>query len=152
VACVCCGAGADGATGDERLNAEFMGGDDTGGAALGAGAGAEGMERSRRSPRPEAAGWDLAGVDAKDEKLPMPLDDAGVWYVGGDFGAESKKLPPPPNMFEDDVVGGDFVLEKLSRPEKGEGFGAGCAAWVKERPPKASVIPPKADCWGEACP
>lgn len=46
----------------------------------------------------------------------------------GVFGFESKKLPPPPNMFEEDVVGGDLALEKLSIPEKGDGLGAGCAA------------------------
>jgi hypothetical protein len=52
-------------------------------------------------------------------------------------------------MLEEDVVGGDFALEKLSSPEKGEGFGAGAA--LKERLLKASFMPPKADCWGEVC-
>ncbi len=67
-----------------------------------------------------------------------------AWACGGDFGLESKKLPPPPNIFDEDVAGGDFVLEKLSRPENGDGFGAGAA--LKERLPKASFMPPKADC------
>lgn len=146
--------GAAGGAGDDRLNAELIGGDATGaGAGLGAAAGAEGIERSKRSPNPddEAAGCDGAG-DEKAEKSPSPPDGlvvrfcAGVWYVGGDLGLESKKLPPPPNIFEDDVVGGDFVLEKLSRPEKGEGLGAGCAAWLNDRPLKASFNPPNADC------
>lgn len=57
---------------------------------------------------------------------------------------ELKKLPPPPNMLDEDVAGGDFALEKLSRPENGEGFGAGAAA--KDRLPKASFMPPKEDC------
>lgn len=47
-------------------------------------------------------------------------------------------------MLEDDVVGGDLELEKLSRPENGDGFGAGAA--LKERLLKASFIPPNADC------
>jgi hypothetical protein len=58
------------------------------------------------------------------------------------LGLESKKLPPPPNMFDDDVVGGDFVLVKLSSPENGEGFAAGCAAWLNDKLLKASFIPP----------
>ena len=57
---------------------------------------------------------------------------------------ELKKLPPPPNMLDDEVLGGDFALEKLSRPENGEGLGAGAA--LKERLLKASFIPPNADC------
>jgi hypothetical protein len=52
-------------------------------------------------------------------------------------------LPPPPNMLEEDVVGGDFVLVKLSSPEKGDGLGCGGAAWPKDNPLKASFIPPK---------
>jgi hypothetical protein len=44
------------------------------------------------------------------------------------LGFESKKLPPPPNMFEEDMVAEDFALVKLSRPEKGEALAAGCAA------------------------
>jgi hypothetical protein len=52
-------------------------------------------------------------------------------------------------MFEEDVVGGDLVLEKLSRPEKGEGLGAGAA--LKDRLLKASFMPPKADCCGDVC-
>ena len=63
---------------------------------------------------------------------------------------ESKKLPPPPNMLDEDVVGGDFALEKLSRPEKGEGLGAGAA--LKDRLLNASFMPPKADCDGDAGP
>ena len=53
-------------------------------------------------------------------------------------------MPPPPNMVDDDVVGGDLVLEKLSRPENGDGFGAGAA--LKERLLNASFIPPNVDC------
>jgi hypothetical protein len=109
------------------------------------------MERSRRSPIPDddAAGLDGAG-ELNEEKSLMPLEGLMVRfcacpYAGGDFG-ESKKLPPPPNMLDEDVVGGDFALEKLSRPEKGVGFGACGAAWLKERLLKASFIPPKFDC------
>jgi hypothetical protein len=68
---------------------------------------------------------------------------------GGDFGA-SKKLPPPPNMFDEAFAGGDRVLEKLSRPANGEGLawgGAGCAP--NDKLLKASFIPPKSDCWGD---
>ena len=66
------------------------------------------------------------------------------------MGLESKKLPPPPNMFKDeDVEVGDLVLEKASRPEKGEGLGAGAA--LKERLLKASFMPPKADWVGDVC-
>ena len=135
------------------MNAEFVGGDCIGGeAALGAGAGAEGMERSRRSPRPEddAAGLDGAGEE-NEEKSPRPLEGLVVWfcacvYDGAALGLESKKLPPPPNMLDVDVVGGDFVLVKLSSPENGDGLGAGCAAWLKDKLLKASFIPPKDDC------
>jgi hypothetical protein len=133
------------------LNAEFMGGEVIGGAAFGAGAGADGIDRSRRSPRPEedAAGLEGSG-DVKDEKSPRPLGGLVVrtcaCEYGGDFGFESKKLPPPPNMFEEDVVGGDFALVKLSRPENGDGLTTGCAAWLNDMPPNASFMPPKADC------
>jgi hypothetical protein len=83
------------------------------------------MDRSRRSFIPEAwgAGFEAAG-ELKDEKSPNPLAAgfcAYVWFAGVDF-AVSKKLPPPPNIFEDDCAGGDRVLEKLSRPAKGEGL------------------------------
>jgi len=71
------------------------------------------------------------------------------FWTGGDMGFESKKLPPPPNMLDEDVDAGDFVLEKASRPEKGEGLGAG--AGLKLRLPKASFMPPKADCVGDVC-
>jgi hypothetical protein len=135
-----------------RLKAEFIGGDAMAGAgaALGAGAGAEGMERSRRSPSPEeeAAGLDGAGEE-NEEKSERPLDGLVVlfcaWFEGA-LGCESKKLPPPPNMLEEDVVGGDFALEKLSRPENGDGLGAGCAAWPNDKLPKASFMPPNCDC------
>jgi hypothetical protein len=138
------------------LKAEFMGGDAIGGSALGAGAGAEGMDRSRRSPRPDedAAGWDGAG-DENEEKSERPLEGLVVRFCcayEGALGLESKKLPPPPNMFDEDVVGGDFVLEKLSSPENGEGFAAGCEAWLNDKLLKASFIPPKDDCCGDICP
>jgi hypothetical protein len=56
------------------LKAEFMGGDDIGGAAFGVGAGSDGMDRSRRSPRPDDDGVGLEGSgDEKDEKSPRPL-------------------------------------------------------------------------------
>jgi hypothetical protein len=91
----------------------------------------------------EAAGLDGAGV-LKEEKLPRPLEGLVVrFWTGGDLGFESKKLPPPPNMLDEDVEAGDFVLEKASSPEKGEGLGAGAA--LKERLLKASFMPPKAD-------
>lgn len=130
--------------GDERLKADCAGGENCWGA--GAGAVAAGMERSRRSPMPpmeeeEAAGL-AAGAEEKEEKSPKPLDEDCLG--GGDFGVESKKLPPPPNMLDDDA-GGDLELEKLSSPANGEALGCwGCA--LKERPLKASFIPPKLDC------
>lgn len=138
-----------------------MNADDVGGEATGEkvcwGAGAEGMERSSRSPMPEddAAGLEGAGV-LKEEKLARPAEGLVVrFWTGGDLGFASKKLPPPPNMFED-VDAGDFVLEKASSPEKGEGLGAG--AGLKLRllkasfmPLKASFMPPKADCVGDVC-
>jgi hypothetical protein len=134
------------------LKAEFAGGDASGGeVTLGAGAGADGMDRSRRSFIPLAAG--AAGLDGAGEenalKSANPAEGLMVrlcgWFCGA--GLELKKLPPPPNMFDEDAVGGDFALEKLSRPENGEGLGAGAA--LKDRLLKASFIPPKADCWGE---
>lgn len=141
------------------MNAELMGGDDTGaGAALGAGAVAAGMERSRRSPRPEAdgAGLDVDAGEVNDEKSLIALGGLVVRFwacvYGGDFGFASKKLPPPPNMLDEEVVGGDFVLEKLSSPEKGEGFAAGWAAWLNDKLLKASFRPPKPDCCGDAWP
>lgn len=42
----------------------------------------------------------------------------------------------------DEEAGGDFVLVKLSRPEKGDGLGAGAAAWPKDRSLNASLNPP----------
>lgn len=62
------------------------------------------------------------------------------------MGAESKKLPPPPNMFGD-WVGGDRVLAKLSRPANAEGLGCGGAGCeLKDKPLNASFNPPNADC------
>jgi hypothetical protein len=135
-----------------RLNAEFIGGEAIGAAGLGAGAGAEGIERSRRSPRPEddAAGFDGAGDEKEEKSPPRPLEGLVVRFCACGFGLESKKLPPPPNMFDEDVVGGDFALEKLSSPENGDDFAAGCAACVNDKLPKASFMPPNADCCGEA--
>lgn len=129
-----------GAAGWDRLKAELRGGEAiawTGG--WGAGAGAEGIERSRRSFMPEFDGAGCAGAEEKAEKSLRPPDD-GFW-TGGDLGFESKKLPPPPNMF-DEVDGGDFVLVKLSRPENGEGLAAGAAACPKDRLLNASFKPP----------
>jgi len=139
------GAGL-GAAGWDKLKAEFMGGeaiDWTGG--WGAGAGAEGIERSRRSFMPEVEGAGCAGAEEKAEKLPRPLEDG--FCAGGDFGFESKKFPPPPNML-DEADGGDLVLVKLSRPENGDGLGAGAAACPKDRLLNASFSPPKPDCCG----
>jgi hypothetical protein len=54
----------------------------------------------------------------------------------------SKKLPPPPKMFDDEFAGGDRALEKLSRPANGEGLGAGAAGWAaNDRLLKASFNP-----------
>jgi len=85
------------------------------------------MARSKRSFMPDAGAAGFAGADENDEKSPKPLDALGaclcvcVWETGGDFGIESKKFPPPPNMLEDvEVVA--FGLEKLSRPENGDGL------------------------------
>lgn len=139
------GAGA----GEERLNAELADGDVIGGEVT-CGAGAEGMERSRRSAIPDAAGaagWDGVGEE-KALKLLAPPAGLMVRLCGAGF--ESKKLPPPPNMLEeDDDAGGDFLLEKLSRPENGEGLGAGAA--LKDKLLNASFIPPNDDCCGDAC-
>lgn len=136
------------------MNAEDAGGGDTTDrCGAGAGAGAKGIERSRRSPMPpmpeEAAGGFEGAEVLNAEKLLMPTEGLVVrFWTGDDLGLESKKLPPPPNMFED-VEAGDFVLEKASRPEKGEALGAGAA--LKERLLKASFMPPKADCVGDVC-
>jgi hypothetical protein len=136
------------------LKAEFVGGDASGGeVTLGAGAGADGIDRSRRSFIPLAAG--AAGLEGAGEekalKSAKPPEGLMVRLCGCcGAGLELKKLPPPPNMLDDDVVGGDFALEKLSRPENGEGLGAGAA--LKERLLKASFMPPKADCCGDAGP
>lgn len=148
---------AAGAEGCDKLNAEDAGGGEATGenVCCGAGAGAEGIERSSRSPMPpmldEAASFEGAGV-LKEEKLLRPAEGLAVrFWTGGDLGFESKKLPPPPNMVDEDVEAGDFVLEKASRPEKGEGEGLGAGAALKERLLKASFMPPKADCVGEVC-
>lgn len=103
---------------------------------------------------PEVAGAaGLAG--AGDEKaLKLLAPPAGLmvrlcdWLCAAGF--ESKKLPPPPNMFDEDVAGGDFLPERLSSPAKGEGLGAGAA--LKDRLLNASFKPPKVDCCGEVCP
>lgn len=137
------------AVGWERLKAELIGGEANGGdAAFGACAGAAGMERSSRSFMPDgagAAGFDGAG-DEKALKSARPLEGLVVlfccWVCG--VGFELKKLPPPPNMPEEDVDGGDFALEKLSSPANGDGFGAGAA--LKDRLLNASFIPPNDDC------
>ena len=137
------------------MNAELACGDASGGdVTLGAGAGADGMDRSKRSFMPLAAG--AAGLDGAGEekalKSAIPPDGLIVrlcdWVWGA--GLESKKLPPPPNMLEEEVEGGAFALEKLSRPEKGEGLAAG--AGLKDKLLKASFMPPKADCWGDCWP
>lgn len=52
-------------------------------------------------------------------------------------------------MFDEDWAGGDFFPERLSRPENGEGLGAGAA--LKDRLLNASFKPPKEDCCGDAC-
>jgi hypothetical protein len=84
------------------------------------------MDKSRRSFMPDDGAAGFAGAAENDEKSPKPLDALGaglcacVWEAGGDFGVESKKLPPPPNMLEDADVA--FGLEKLSSPEKGDGL------------------------------
>lgn len=93
----------------------------------------------------EAAGFEGPGV-LNEEKELRPAEGLVVrFWTGGDLGFESKKLPPPPNMLEEDVEAGDFVLEKASRPEKGEGLVAGAGAALKERLLKASFMPPKPD-------
>ena len=74
--------GADGAAGVERLNAELNGGEATGGdMTLGCGAGAEGIDKSRRSfmPEVEAAGFAGAG-DVNALKLPRPADGLVVLF------------------------------------------------------------------------
>lgn len=147
--------GAGAGAGEERLKAELAGGDASGGeVTLGAEAGADGMDRSSKSFMPLAAG--AAGLDGAGEEKALKSDKPpeGLmvrlcdWFCGA--GLESKKLPPPPNMFDEDVEGGDFALEKLSRPENGEGLGAGAA--LKDRLLNASFMPPKADCDGDAGP
>jgi len=141
-------AAPDDTAGDVRLNAEFVCGDAMGWLVT-RGAGAEGMDRSRRSFIPLVAGAECLGGAAEDanaSKSPILLAGLVVrsWEgTGVDEDLALKKLPPPPNRLDEDVVGGALVLEKLSRPEKGEGFGAGAAA--KERVLKASLRPPKED-------
>ena len=58
------------------MKAEFIGGDATGGeVTLGAGAGAEGIDRSRRSFIPEAGAAGLEGAgDVKAPKSPKPAE------------------------------------------------------------------------------
>jgi hypothetical protein len=122
------------------------------------GAGLDGIERSRRSPMPEEGAGLYAGAGAgevMEEKPPKPLKSVGglvaLFCAAGDLGFESKKFPPPPNKSEE-AGGGDFLAEKRSRPEKGEGVGFGLAAGcVKERLLKASFMPPKDDCEGDFC-
>lgn len=100
-----------------------------------------------------AAGF--AGADENDERLPKPLEVlvdvfcTGGCALGGDFGAESKKLPPPPNRL--DVVDVALGLEKLSSPAKGDGFGGGAAGAPNERLLKASLMPPKPLPWVVCC-
>jgi hypothetical protein len=142
--------GAGAGAGEERLNAELAGGDASGGeVTLGSAAGAEGIDRSRRSAIPEAAG--AAGLDGAGEEnaLKLPTPPAGLMVRLCGAGFESKKLPPPPNMLDEEDAGGDFVPEKLSRPENGEGLGAGAA--LKDKLLNASFKPPNDDCWGDAC-
>lgn len=44
------------------------------------------------------------------------------------------------------------MLERLSRPANGEVLGCGCAGCApNDSPPKASLNPPKLDCWGDCC-
>lgn len=95
---------------------------------------------------PEEGAAGCAAAEEKAEKSPMLLCAGFGAWAGGDFCAELKKLPPPPNMFDEDEAGGDRVLVKLSRPEKGDGLGAGAAACPNERLLKASFRPPKPDC------
>ena len=80
--------GAGGAAGWERLNAEDAGGGEATGEKVccgaGAGAGAAGIERSRRSPMPpmledEGVGFDGAGV-LNEEKLARPLEGLVVRF------------------------------------------------------------------------
>jgi hypothetical protein len=123
-------------------------------------AGAEGvvagMEKSRRSFRPD----DGAGLDAaagageeKEEKssraVYLGCEVFGAFWLG----VGSKKPPPPPNMFDAVEVeggGGDRVFEYMSKPAKGDGLGGGGAGCeLKERLLKASFKPPKFDCWGD---
>lgn len=103
------------------MNAEFMVGDAMvwlGARGAGAGA-AAGIERSRRSFRPEEDAAGLGALvlgDVNDEKSPNPLVLGlrfcdWVWVMAGALEDESKKLPPPPNMLEEEVIGGDFALE-----------------------------------------
>lgn len=108
----CCGGGA----GEERLKAELrlIEGEATAGLGGAEGAGA-GVEKPNGSPIPElelaaGLGGAVAVVGAKDVKSPKPLDElkvlcfcGGGLLAGGDLGAVSKKLPPPPKAREDGV-------------------------------------------------
>jgi hypothetical protein len=104
----------------------------------------------------EGAGLGAGAADEEELKAEKPPKPAGglvvLFCAGGDLGFESKKLPPPPNRPDAGPGGGDFLAEKRSRPEKGEGvgfaLGAGC---VKDRLLKASFMPPNDDCWGDVC-
>lgn len=138
------------------MNAEDAGGGEATGEKVcwGAGAGAEGIERSSRSPMPEEEeGAGLEGAEVlNEEKFARPEEGLVVrFWTGGDLGFESKKLPPPPNMLDEAVDAGDFALEKASRPANGEGLGAAAGAGLKLRLPNASFMPPNADCVGDVC-
>lgn len=145
--------GAAGADGEERLNAELKEGDTTeGDLGLDAAAGVvAGIEKSRRSFIPEGAGLDavVGAGEENAEKSPNPPEVCFGAWGGVAFGVASKNPPPPPKGFDEDVEGGDLVLEKLSRPANGEGLATG---WeLKLRPPNASLRPPTCDCWSCCC-
>ena len=108
----CCGTGA----GVERLKAELRLIEGEAAAGLGGAEGAgAGVEKPNRSPIPElelaaGLGGAVVVVGAKDAKSPKPLDElkvlcfcGGGLLAGGDLGAVSKKLPPPPKAEEDGV-------------------------------------------------
>ena len=64
----------EGAAGEDKLKAEFAGGDAIGGEDRGLLGAAEGIERSSRSLMPEARGAGFAGAvgDVNDDKSPNP--------------------------------------------------------------------------------
>lgn len=139
------------------MKAELIEGDATAGEDMGWEGAAAGIDRSRRSLSPDPGdtgfgGAAAVGEDRDEERSPKPLALGCLLcvcacVVGAGLGLESKKLPPPPNRFEEDVEAGERDLESESRPAKGDGFAGGAAGCeLKDKSLNASLRPPRLDC------